>query len=256
MENSELNMNILVPVKRVVDPYVKIRVNQDGTGVETHQVKMVMNPFDEIALEEAIRLKEKGVASEVVCVTIGDSSCQETLRHGLALGADRAILVESSESFHSLQIAKILKKIVELDAFQLVLMGKQAIDSDANQTPQMLAGLLDWPQAMFISQIEISGTNVHVIRETDMGLEHLELSLPAIVSVDLRLNEPRYATLPNIMKSKSKPLTVKSLSELNVEIPSSNLKCEQVLKPKTRSKGEMLASIDALIEKVKPLIQS
>lgn len=256
MENCELNMNIIVPVKRVIDPYVKIRVNQEGTGVETHQVKMVMNPFDEIALEEAIRLKEKGLVAEVICVSIGDITSQETLRHGLALGADRAILVETQHAYASFEIAQMLKKIIELEGTQLVLMGKQAIDSDANQTPQMLAGLLDWPQAMFISKIDLSTSELKVIRETDAGLEHMTVHLPAIVSVDLRLNEPRYATLPNIMKSKSKPLKVIPEGDLGWGTSTSNLVLNKVLKPSTRAKGLMVDSVEALIEKIKPLIHS
>lgn len=256
MENCELKMNIIVPVKRVVDPYVKIRVNQDGTGVETHQVKMVMNPFDEIALEEALRLKEKGIASEVICLSIGDIASQETLRHGLALGADRAILVETSQSYDSLEIAKILKKIIEMEGGQLVLMGKQAIDSDANQTPQMLAGLLDWPQVTFISKIDVLGSELQVVRETDSGLEHMQVQIPAIVSVDLRLNEPRYATLPNIMKSKSKPLKIVPESQLDWGAQNTNLVLKKVHRPPTRAKGQILQSVDDLIEKLKPLIQS
>lgn len=247
-------MKILVPVKRVVDPYVKIRVKQDGTGVETHQVKMVMNPFDEIALEEAIRLKEKGLASEIIVVSIGDASSQETLRHGLALGADRAILVESNlDGLNSLDISKLLVKVSLQEQIGLVLMGKQAIDSDANQTPQMLAAKLDWPQATYASKIDLKDSKLQVTRETDFGLELLELSLPCVVSVDLRLNEPRYASLPNIMRSKSKPLATTSAAALGVEL-TSTLKLDAVMRPVSRQKGVMLSTVAELMEKIRPTI--
>jgi len=246
-------MKILVPVKRVVDPYARIRVKADGSGVELQQIKMVMNPFDEIALEEAIRLREKGVATSVVIVSIGEAVCQETLRHGLALGADEAILVENVQSPNSFEVAKILEKVVQEEQPQLVMMGKQAIDSDANQTPQMLAALLDWPQATFISNIEIKSESIEVTRETDAGLEVLDVMLPAVISVDLRLNEPRYATLPNIMRAKSKPLKT-----LNVDLSqdSHQLKLDALMSPPIRQKGTVLSSVDELFEKIKPVLFS
>lgn len=245
-------MKILVPVKRVIDPYVKIRVKSDGTGVETQQVKMVLNPFDEIALEEAIRLKEKGMATEVVCVSIGAQVVAETLRQALALGACRAIHVVTDAQLDSLNVAKVLKQIVQEEQAQLVLMGKQAIDSDANQTPQMLAALLDWPQACFASKIEINSNEAVVMRETDAGLEKLSVSLPAVISADLRLNEPRYATLPNIMKAKSKPLVSKTVDF----DASKGIETMKIAPPVSRSRGVMLHSVDELIEKLKPIIKS
>lgn len=248
-------MKILVPVKRVVDPYVKIRVKQDGTGVETHQVKMVMNPFDEIALEEAIRLKEKGLATEIIVVSIGDSNSQETLRHGLALGADRAILVDANTiDLNALDIAKLLSKVCQQEQSGMVLMGKQAIDSDANQTPQMLAAKLDWPQATYASNIELKESNLQVTRETDFGLERIEVSLPCVVSVDLRLNEPRYASLPNIMRSKSKPLTIVTPNDLGIELSASTIKLDEVMRPTARQKGIMLSTVAELMEKIRPII--
>lgn len=251
-------MNVLVPVKRVVDPYVKIRVKQDGTGVETHQVKMVMNPFDEIALEEAIRMKEKGLVKEIVCVSIGDTSTQETLRHGLALGADRAILVETHQTpMSAIDVAKTLAKLCQKETFNLVLMGKQSIDSDANQTPQMLAAMLNWPQATYASKIEcLEQPVLKVTRETDAGLEVVEVSLPAVVSVDLRLNEPRYATLPNIMRSKSKPLATMTLDSLGLALDKPELKLDEVLRPSVRQRGVMVSSVTELIEKIRPIISS
>jgi len=247
-------MKILVPVKRVIDPYVKIRVKPDGTGVETHQVKMVMNPFDEIALEEAIRLKEQGHATEVICVSIGDKNAQETLRHGLALGADRAILIENDVPLHSLSIAKVLLEVVKKESPGLVMMGKQAIDSDANQTPQMLAAKLNWPQATFASKLVFLGKKLQVVRETDAGLEELEITMPAVVSVDLRLNEPRYATLPNIMKSKNKPLAVIPIAELNMVLADGEIHTNEILRPPTRQKGIMVESLAELLEKIRPII--
>ena len=199
-------MKVLVPVKRVVDFNVKVRVKADGSGVDIANVKMSMNPFDEIACEEAIRLKEGGKATEVIAVSLGEQRCQETLRTALAMGADRAILVETSVELQPLAVAKLLKAIVAREEPGLVLMGKQAIDDDSNQTPQMLAALLGWPQATFISKLEIGDGKAKVSREVDEGLEQLEVKLPAVMSVDLRLNEPRYASLPNIMKAKKKPL--------------------------------------------------
>ena len=247
-------MKIIVPVKRVIDPYVKIRVKPDGAGVETHQVKMVMNPFDEIALEEAIRLKEQGHATEVICVSIGDKNCQETLRHGLALGADRAILIENDAPLHSLSIAKVLLEVVKKESPGLVMMGKQAIDSDANQTPQMLAAKLDWPQATFASKLVFLGKKLQVVRETDAGLEELEIAMPAVVSVDLRLNEPRYATLPNIMKSKNKPLAVIPIAELDVVLTDGEIHTNDISRPPTRQKGIMVESLAELLEKIRPII--
>lgn len=246
-------MKILVPVKRVVDPYARIRVKADGSGVELQQIKMVMNPFDEIALEEAIRLREKGVVTSVVIVSIGEAVCQETLRHGLALGADEAILVEHTKSLNSFEVAQVLEKVVQEEKPHLVMMGKQAIDSDANQTPQMLAALLDWPQATFISKIDIKSETAEVTRETDSGLEVLEVMLPAVVSVDLRLNEPRYATLPNIMRAKSKPLKI-----LSFDLPedANQLKLIQVMSPPVRQKGTVLTSVEELVEKIKPVLFS
>lgn len=243
-------MKILVAVKRVVDPYVRVRVKSDGTGVETQNIKMAMNPFDEIALEEAIRLREKGVASEVVIATIGAANHQDTLRHGLALGADRAILVSTDKVQNcSLNIAKTLQKIVEREEVRLVLMGKQTIDNDSNQTPQMLAGLLDWPQATFASKIEVNGDEVIVHREVDAGIEEISVTLPAVISADLRLNEPRYASLPNIMKSKQKPLDILEIDSLGLELKN-HKEVLEVLRPEERSKGEMVDSISTLLDKL------
>lgn len=243
-------MKILVPVKRVIDPYVKIRVLQDGTGVEKQQVKMAMNPFDEIALEEAIRLKEKGVVSEIVVVSIGLDSSQETLRHGLALGADRALLVLTDKNPCSLNVAKILKKIVQDELFSFVMMGKQSIDGDNNQTPQMLAGLLDWPQATYASSLQVNGEVVEVTREVDAGLETIEVRLPAVISVDLRLNIPRYASLPNIMQAKRKPLNIIPLEQLGLDLRD-HVNVLKVSPPKSRTPGVILNSVDELVEKLK-----
>ena len=242
-------MKILVTIKRVIDPYVKIRVKNDNTGVETQNVKMSINPFDEIAVEEAIRLKERNLASEILVVTIGDDLCQETLRHALALGADRAILVRTQEMFCSLNIAKILQQIVTNEQPQLVFMGKQAIDGDNNQTPQMLAALLGWPQATFASKLSIND-HIEVIRETDTGLETLKVMLPAIVSTDLRLNEPRYASLPNIMKAKRKPLNVIELTSLNLTLKP-HREILSVTPPPTRQGGIKVDSVAVLIDKLK-----
>lgn len=243
-------MKILIAVKRVIDPYVRIRFKSDGTGVETQNVKMAMNPFDEIALEEAIRLREKGIASEILIVTIGDTIFQDTLRHGLALGADRAILVNTDKTqLCSLNIAKILKAIVLREDAQLVLMGKQSIDSDNNQTPQMLAGILDWPQATFASKIQIDGDCAIVHREIDAGIEELKVQFPAVISVDLRLNQPRYASLPNIMKAKQKPLQIIDLDELGLNLKHHKAVLE-VQAPAVRKKGEMVDSISSLVDKL------
>lgn len=243
-------MKILVAVKRVIDPYVKIRVKSDGSGVETQNVKMAMNPFDEIALEEALRLREAGHASEVVVITVGDDSSQETLRHGLALGADRAILVKTASSIDTLNVAKILTEMVKKEDAGLVLMGKQAIDGDNNQTPQMLAALLDWPQATYASKVQWVDNHLEVTREIDGGLETLKLKLPAVVSADLRLNEPRYASLPNIMKAKRKPLDSIELESLSLEL-SPHCEVLEVRAPSSRTAGIKVDSVDELINKLK-----
>jgi len=242
-------MKILVAVKRVIDPYVKIRVNADNSGVETKNIKMSMNPFDEIAVEEALRLREKNLASEVILVTIGNDACQETLRHGMALGADRAILVRTEQSFCSLNIAKILQKIVLDTQPQLVMLGKQSIDGDNNQTPQMLAALLDWPQATYASKITINDECIRVTREIDGGLETLDVQLPAIISTDLRLNEPRYASLPNIMKAKRKPLDIIELDTLGISLKQ-HIQILNVAAPLVRQGGIKVDSVQALIEKL------
>lgn len=243
-------MKILVAVKRVIDPYVKIRVKSDETGVDTQNIKMAMNPFDEIAIEEAIRLRESGVATEVVAVTIGDDSSQETLRHALALGADRAIQVKSTEQFEPINIAKILKKIVDDECPSLVLMGKQSIDGDNNQTPQMLAALLKWPQATYASKISAHSDSLEVTREIDGGLETLRVKLPAVVSTDLRLNEPRYASLPNIMKAKRKPLDVVVLDSLSLTL-NRHTDIIKVTAPVKRSGGVILETATELMDKLK-----
>lgn len=246
-------LKILVPVKRVVDPYVRIRMQSDGSGIDTQSLKMVMNPFDEIALEEAIRLKEKGLVSQIIIASIGDSVCQETLRHGLALGADEAILIDNTQATSSYDFAQLLKALVQEEQIELVLMGKQSIDSDANQTPQMLAALLDWPQATFVSKVNIQGKIAELVRETDIGLETMQINLPAVISVDLRLNEPRYASLPNIMRAKSKPLKVVSMT-LASEKPFSQV--DKIMPPMVRQKGVMLSDVQELIEKIKPVLFS
>lgn len=242
-------MKILVAVKRVIDPYVKIRVKADDTGVETQNTKMAMNPFDEIAVEEALRLREKGQAFEVVVVTIASDSAQETLRHALALGADRALLVRCDKSLESLNIAKILKKIVDDEAPSLVLMGKQSIDGDNNQTPQMLAGLLDWPQATYASKLSLTEGQLEVTREVDGGLETIKMPLPAVVSTDLRLNQPRYASLPNIMKSKQKPLQIIELDSLGLSLKQHS-EVVKVVAPPTRGAGIMVDSVATLLDKL------
>lgn len=242
-------MKILVAVKRVIDPYVKIRVKTDNSGVETQNIKMAMNPFDEIALEEALRLREAGHASEVIAVSIGTDSFQETLRHALALGADRAILVRSDKSFESLNIAKILKTIVDEEQAGLVLLGKQTIDGDNNQTPQMLAGLLNWPQATFASKVVAKEKQVEVTREIDGGLETLVVDLPAVLSTDLRLNEPRYASLPNIMKAKSKPLAVIDLDSMNLALKP-HIEVMSIKAPMVRSGGVKVETVAELIDKL------
>ena len=243
-------MKILVAVKRVVDPYVKIRVKSDHSGVDILNVKMSMNPFDEIAVEEALRLREKQVATEVVVVSIGADSSLETLRQGLALGADRAILVRTNSAHCSFNVAKILKKIVLDEQPQLVLMGKQSIDGDNNQTPQMLAALLNWPQATFASALRVEGDGVHVTREIDGGVETLNVQLPAVVSTDLRLNEPRYASLPNIMKAKQKPLNIIELDAMGLELKD-HIQIISVTPPAVRKGGIKVDSVAALIDKLK-----
>jgi electron transfer flavoprotein beta subunit len=245
-------MKCLVPIKRVLDYNVKPRVKADGSGVDLSNVKMSMNPFDEIAVEEAVRLKEKGAASEVVVVSIGPAKAQETLRSALAMGADRAILVSSEESVEPLAVARILKAIVGEEAPGLVLLGKQAIDDDNNQTGQMLAALLGRPQGTFASKVEVDGDAVLVTREVDGGLETVRLSLPAIVTTDLRLNEPRYASLPNIMKAKSKKLETKSPADYGVDV-TPRVKVLKVSEPAVRSAGVKVADVDALVGKLKEL---
>lgn len=242
-------MKILVAVKRVIDPYVKIRVKSDNTGVETQNIKMAMNPFDEIAVEEALRLRESNHASEIIVVSIGNTTTQETLRHALALGADKAILIRTDHSLESLNIAKILKKIIEQEQPSLVLLGKQAIDGDNNQTPQMLASLLNWPQATYASKVTVQDNALQVTREIDGGLETIKVQLPAIVSTDLRLNEPRYASLPNIMKAKSKPLTIIELDDLGLSLKQ-HIEVLKVSAPITRSGGVKVGSVAELLDKL------
>ena len=243
-------MKVLVPVKRVVDFNVKVRVKPDGSGVDTANVKMSMNPFDEIAVEEAVRLKEKSVATEIVVVSCGIAACQETLRTALAIGADRAILVETDVELQPLAVAKLLKAIVARESPQLVILGKQAIDDDANQTGQMLAALLDWPQATFASKVDIADGKVTVKREIDGGLETLAMALPAVITTDLRLNEPRYATLPNIMKAKKKPLEVVKPDALGVDVKP-RLATLKVVEPPKRKGGGKVADAKELVAKLR-----
>lgn len=243
-------MKVLVPVKRVLDYNVKPRVKADGTGVDLANVKMSMNPFDEIAVEEAIRLKEKGAATEIVAVSVGPAKAQETLRTALAMGADRAILVQSDDEVEPLAVAKILQKIAEEEQPGLIILGKQAIDDDSNQVGQMLAALLGWGQGTFASKVEVSGDSVNVTREVDGGLETVALKTPAIVTTDLRLNEPRYATLPNIMKAKSKPMAQKTAADYGVDT-APRLTVVSVAEPSKRQAGIKVASVDELIDKIK-----
>jgi electron transfer flavoprotein beta subunit len=243
-------VKIVVPVKRVVDYNVKVRVKSDGTGVDIANVKFSMNPFDEIAVEEAVRLKEAGVASEVIAVSCGVSQSQETLRTALAIGADRAVLIESDEELQPLAVAKLLKALLEKEQPQLVILGKQAIDDDSNQTGQMLAALADLPQATFASKVTVADGKVTVEREIDGGAETLSLALPAVVTTDLRLNEPRYVTLPNIMKAKKKPLETLKPSDLGVDV-TPRLKTLKVAEPPKRSAGVKVADVNALVEKLK-----
>ena len=243
-------MKILVAVKRVVDYNVKIRVKSDGSGVDLANVKMSMNPFDEIAVEEAVRLKEAGVATEVVVVSAGVTQCQETLRTALAIGADRAILVESDTDLQPLAVAKILKALSEKESAQIIILGKQAIDDDSNQTGQMLASLLDIPQATFASKVVVADGKATVTREVDGGLETIALTLPAVITTDLRLNEPRYVTLPNIMKAKKKTIDIVKPEDLGVDI-FPHLKTLKVEDPPKRSAGVMVADVAALVDKLK-----
>lgn len=241
-------MKVLVPVKRVIDPYVKIQVKQDGSGVHTQNVKMAMNPFDEIAMEEAVRWKEQSKVEEIVAISIGQPTAQETLRQALALGADKALLIETEQPLEPLAVAKILKKVVEQEQADLVIMGKQAIDDDFNQTGQMLAALLDWPQATFASKVIWQDQKtVHVTREVDGGLETLEVDVPCVITTDLRLNEPRYLGLPNIMKAKKKPLEVKPLSEYEIDTEN-RMVCQQVTPPPSRQAGVQVKDVAELMD--------
>ena len=243
-------MKVLVPVKRVVDYNVKVRVKSDGTGVDIANVKMSMNPFDEIAVEEAVRLKEKGVVTEVIAVSCGVTQCQETLRTAMAIGADRAVLIQTDADLQPLAVAKLLKAIVDEEKPDLVLMGKQAIDGDNNAAGQMLAALLDWPQATFASKVEVADGKATVTREVDGGLQTLEVALPAVVTVDLRLNEPRYASLPNIMKAKKKPLDTKQAADYGVDT-APRLTVVKVTEPPKRAAGIKVASAAELVAKLK-----
>ena len=243
-------MKALVAVKRVVDYNVKVRVKSDGTGVDIANVKMSMNPFDEIAVEEAVRLKEKGIVTEIIAVSCGDAKAQETLRTAMAIGADRGILVETTEELQPLAVAKLLKALVDKEQPQLIILGKQAIDDDANQTGQMLAALADLPQATFASKVEIEGDKAKVKREVDGGLETIAVSLPAVVTTDLRLNEPRYVTLPNIMKAKKKPLDTVTPEDLGVDV-TARLKTLKVSEPPQRGAGIKVADVATLVDKLK-----
>jgi electron transfer flavoprotein beta subunit len=243
-------MKVLVPVKRVVDYNVKVRVKSDGTGVDIANVKMSMNPFDEIAIEEAVRLKEKGLATEIIAVSCGVTQCQETLRTAMAIGADRAILVECSDELQPLAVAKLLKALMDKEQPGLVLVGKQAIDDDCNQTGQMLAALAGLPQATFASKVEIGDGHALVTREVDGGFETLKVTLPAVVTVDLRLNEPRYVTLPNIMKAKKKPLEVVKPADLGVDV-APRIKTLKVSEPPKRGAGVKVPDVAALVAKLK-----
>jgi electron transfer flavoprotein beta subunit len=243
-------LKVFVPVKRVVDYNVKVRVKSDGTGVDLANVKMSMNPFDEIAIEEAVRLKEAGVATEVVAISCGTTASQETLRTALAIGADRAVLAETDVELQPLAVAKLIKALVDKEGPQLVILGKQAIDDDANQTGQMLAALLGWPQATFASKVVVANGKATVTREVDGGLETLELTLPAVVTTDLRLNEPRYATLPNIMKAKKKPLDIVKPADLGVDV-APRLTTLKVAEPAKRQAGIKVADVAQLLDKLK-----
>ena len=242
-------MKILVPIKRVVDYNVKIKVKSDNSGVDLENVKMSMNPFDEIAVEEAVRLKEKKICNEITAISIGSAKSEETLRTALAVGADNGILVETEEDIQPLEVAKILKEVIKKNSPDLVLMGKQAIDDDSNQTGQMLSALLGWPQGTFASKLEINGKKINVTREIDGGLETLSMELPAIVTTDLRLNEPRYASLPNIMKAKQKPIEKTTPGDLNIEIKQ-RLKTLKVTEPPKKEPGIKVDSVQELISKL------
>ncbi|PLX36536.1 MAG: electron transfer flavoprotein subunit beta [Hyphomicrobiales bacterium] len=243
-------MKILVPVKRVIDYNVKVRVKPDGSGVDLANVKMSMNPFDEIAVEEAIRLKEAGKVEEIVLVSIGPKQAQETIRTGLAMGADRGILIETDQTVEPLGVAKLLKQVVEAEAPGLVILGKQAIDDDANQTGQMLAALLGWSQGTFISELAIDGDAAEVTREIDGGLQTIKISMPAVVTTDLRLNEPRYASLPNIMKAKKKPIDMKTPDDYGVDI-APRLSVVTTVEPPKREAGVKVGSVAELVDKLK-----
>jgi len=243
-------MKALVPVKRVVDYNVKVRVKSDGTGVDLANVKMSMNPFDEIAVEEATRLKEKGVVTEIIAVSVGVAQCQETLRTAMAIGADRGILVETDAELQPLAVAKVLKALVDKEKPDLIILGKQAIDDDCNQTGQMLAALADLPQATFASKVEVADGKAKVTREVDGGLETVSLSLPAVITTDLRLNEPRYVTLPNIMKAKKKPLDTVKPADLGVDV-SPRIKTLKVSEPPKRSAGIKVPDVATLVSKLK-----
>ena len=243
-------MKILVPVKRVVDYNVKVRVKSDGTGVDIANVKMSMNPFDEIAVEEAVRLKEAGIVSEIIVVSAGLPQCQETLRTALAIGADRAILVETDLDLQPLAVAKILQAVCIKENPQIIILGKQAIDDDSNQTGQMLAALMNFPQATFASKVTVANGKANVTREVDGGLETIAISLPAVITTDLRLNEPRYVTLPNIMKAKKKILDIITPADLGVDV-SPRLKILKVVEPVKRSAGVMVADVATLVDKLK-----
>ena len=243
-------MKVLISIKRVVDFTVKVRVKSDGSGVDLDNVKMSMNPFDEIAVEEAIRLKERGIVTEIVTVSIGSSACQETLRTAMAMGADRSILIESENDLEPLAVAKTLKALVLKENPQLIILGKQAIDDDSNQTGQLLAGLLDWPQGTFASKLELANGKAVVTREIDGGLETLELPLPAVITTDLRLNEPRYTTLPNIMKAKKRPLDIVKVGDLQVDA-TPRLTTLKVEAPRPRQAGIRVASVEELVTKLR-----
>ena len=243
-------MKILVPVKRVIDYNVKVRVKADQSGVELANVKMAMNPFDEIAVEQALRIKEAGQADEVVLVSIGPAQSQETIRTGLAMGADRGIHIEADQDVEPLAVAKLLTAVVSKEEPALILCGKQAIDDDSNQTAQMLSALLGWSQATFASGVELAGDKVKIIREVDGGLEHIDVSMPAVISVDLRLNEPRYASLPNIMKAKKKPIDSLSIDELGIDI-TPRLTVLKVEEPEARKAGIKVGSVSELVDKLK-----
>jgi electron transfer flavoprotein beta subunit len=246
----EFNLKVLVPVKRVVDYNVKVRVKNDNSGVELDNVKMSMNPFDEIAVEEALRLKEKGIATDVIVISIGSSQVQETIRNALAMGADSGIFVETTTVLEPLNIAKIISSIAIKEKFDLLILGKQAIDDDMNATGQMIAALLDWPQATFASKIEIKEKKAIVSREVDGGIENIEIRLPAVISTDLRLNEPRYASLPNIMKAKKKPINQITIEDLNINIKN-RLDILKVEEPAKRQSGIMVQNVEELVDKLK-----